>query len=248
MTADPEERVNVVVRPLADSRASASDAAHSRESSLAPPVVSVSVPVAREPLLKRPLDVALSSGMLLASAIVWVAIAVAIKLEDGGPVFYRQERWGRGGKRFWVLKFRTMIPDSDRKFGVRQATESDDRVTRVGRFLRACGLDELPQLLNIFRGDMSFVGPRALAITERDAAGNLLRYETQPGFQTRVSVRPGLTGIATIYLPKDASAARKFSTDRIYIRRMSFWLDVRLILLSFWISFRGKWESRKGKM
>ena len=204
--------------------------------------------IKREPRLKRPLDLALSGAMLLASALVWAAIALAIKLEDRGPVFYRQERWGRGGHRFQILKFRTMIADSDKKFGVRQASVGDSRITRIGRILRACGLDELPQLLNIFRGEMSFVGPRALSTTERDADGNPLRYETEPGFLTRVSVRPGLTGLATIYLPKDASAPRKFRTDLLYVRRISFWLDVRLILLSFWISFRGNWESRKGKV
>ena len=201
-----------------------------------------------EPLLKRPLDLALSGAMLLASAPVWGLIALAIKLQDGGPVLYRQERWGRGGTRFQVLKFRTMVADADRRVGVRQAAEGDRRITRVGRFLRACGLDELPQLLNIFRGEMSFVGPRALATGERDKDGNPLDYEQMPGFRTRVSVRPGLTGLATIYLPKDASARRKFRADLLYIRKLSFWLDLRLILVSFWISFRGKWETRGGKV
>jgi lipopolysaccharide/colanic/teichoic acid biosynthesis glycosyltransferase len=113
--------------------------------------------------------------------------------------------------------------------------------------MRACGMDELPQLVNIFRGEMSFVGPRALAVNERDQDGNQMRYENLPHFVDRVSVRPGLTGIATIYLPKDASAPRKFRADLLYVRRLSFWLDVRLIFLSFWISFRGKWETRGRK-
>lgn len=203
------------------------------------------VAVRREPRLKRPLDLLLSGAMLAASAPVWVAIALAIKLEDGGPVLYRQERWGRGGAKFAVLKFRSMVVGADR---LRQAAEDDARITRVGRFLRAFGLDELPQLLNIFRGEMSFVGPRALAVGERDREGVPLDYERLPGFAERLSVRPGLTGLATIYLPKDASPRRKFAVDALYVRRLSFWLDVRLIALSFWISVRGRWETRGAKL
>src|SRR4030067_2936991 len=126
------------------------------------PIHAIFVPKVREPWLKRPLDVTLSSLMLVLSAPVSLLIALAIKLEDGGPVFYRQERWGRGGARFKAFKFRTMVPHSDRVFGIKQATENDARITRVGRVLRAMGLDELPQMISIFRGEMSFVGPRAL--------------------------------------------------------------------------------------
>ena|SRR5581483_4394976 len=206
------------------------------------------IPARREPLLKRPLDIALAGAMLVASAPLWAVVALAIKREDGGPIFYRQERWGRRGTHFAVLKFRTMVADSDSRFGVRQAAEGDSRITRVGRFLRACGMDELPQLLNIFRGEMSFVGPRALATNERDRAGNPLAYDALPGFEVRMGVRPGLTGVATIYLPKDASVRRKFQADLLYVRQLSFWLDVRLIALSFLISFRGKWETRGNKV
>jgi lipopolysaccharide/colanic/teichoic acid biosynthesis glycosyltransferase len=202
----------------------------------------------KEPMLKRPCDIALAVAMLLLSAPAWPAVALAIKLEDHGPVFYRQERWGRNQTRFQVLKFRSMVQSSDRDFGVRQATENDQRVTRVGRFLRATGLDELPQLLNILRGDMSFVGPRALSTVERSQAGLPIVYESTPGFSTRLLVRPGLTGLATIYLPKDASSSLKFQTDLLYVGQLSFWLDVRLIALSFWISFRGKWETRNTKL
>jgi lipopolysaccharide/colanic/teichoic acid biosynthesis glycosyltransferase len=140
------------------------------------------------------------------------------------------------------------VSDSDRLFGVRQATEGDQRVTRVGRFLRATGMDELPQLLNILRGEMSFVGPRALSTSERDRHGELIRYEQTPGFAERLLVRPGLTGLATIYLPKDTPSDVKFQTDLQYVRGLSFWLDVRLVALSFWISFRGRWEARQAKI
>ena len=206
------------------------------------------IPARREPAMKRPLDVGLSLLMLVCSAPVWALVALAIKLEDGGPVFYRQRRWGRSGGEFSVRKFRTMVADADQRFGPRQAREGDDRVTGVGRVLRSWGVDELPQLISIFLGEMSFVGPRALAIGERDADGNPLHYERVAGFVERLAVRPGLTGIATVYLPKDAPVHRKFHVDRLYIRRQSFWLDVRLIMASFWISFRGNWETRERKL
>jgi lipopolysaccharide/colanic/teichoic acid biosynthesis glycosyltransferase len=202
----------------------------------------------REPWLKRPLDIALAATMLVTSAPAWLVIALGVKLEDRGPIFYRQQRWGRGGQRFHVLKFRTMVPTSDRDFGVRQAAEHDRRITRMGRFLRATGLDELPQIVNILAGQMSFVGPRALATDEHDKDGRPIRYEETPGFSTRLLVRPGLTGLATIYLPKDATSAEKFQSDLLYVQRLSLWLDLRLIALSFWISFRGKWETRAKKL
>jgi lipopolysaccharide/colanic/teichoic acid biosynthesis glycosyltransferase len=204
----------------------------------------------REPLLKRLLDVLISLTMLLASIPLSLLIAIAIKFEDGGPIFYRQERWGRFGKKFMVFKFRTMIPDADKKFGLRQAKENDHRITRVGRFLRSAGLDELPQILNILRGEMSFVGPRALAVGEIifDKQGQRIAYEKTPGFHRRQVARPGLTSLATIYIPKDSPAHQKFRYDLYYVRKISLGLDIRLIALSFWISFRGKWETRQQKV
>jgi lipopolysaccharide/colanic/teichoic acid biosynthesis glycosyltransferase len=168
---------------------------------------------------KRALDVCLSGVGLLLSAPVWGALAAIIKLEDGGPVFYTQDRVGEGGRVFTVFKFRSMIPNAEAVVGALQATEHDPRVTRIGRIMRATAMDELPQLWNIFRGDMSFVGPRAL--------------------------RPG---VAQIYAPRDVGRRNKFRYDRLYARRESFWLDVRLILLSFWITFRGRWEHRGSKV
>ncbi len=203
----------------------------------------------KEPLLKRPLDVALASLMLLVSAPVSLLIALAIKLEDGGPIFYYQERWGRGGAFFKAYKFRTMVAHSDRDFGIKQAAKNDTRITRVGRVLRAMGLDELPQMISIFLGSMSFVGPRALAVGEilHDENGRRVSYEEIPDFWRRLSVRPGLTGVTTIYKPKDIPPRKKFRYDLLYVRKQSFWLDVRLIVLSFWISFRGRLEHRQKK-
>ena len=213
-------------------------------------VHAIVVPKIKEPLLKRPLDVILSTFMIILSAPVSLVIVLAIKLEDGGPIFYLQDRWGRGGSHFKAYKFRTMVPHSDKIFGIKQAKENDQRITRVGKLLRAMGLDELPQIINILKGEMSFVGPRALAVGEilYDENGCRLNYEEIPDFWRRMSVRPGLTGISTIYRAKDISPRKKFRNDLLYIRKQSFWLDLRLIIMSFWISFRGKWESRQRKI
>ena len=198
---------------------------------------------------KRTFDVVLSGVGLIASAPLWAVIAVLIKLEDGGPVFYIQERSGRHGVPFEVRKFRSMIPDAEASVGAIQASAHDPRVTRVGRLLRATAMDELPQLWNIFRGDMSFTGPRALRPGEIETigSGQLERLEDVPGFAVRASVLPGLTGIAQIFAPRDIPRRLKFRYDILYVRRQSFWLDLRLVALSFWITFRGTWEARGAK-
>jgi len=207
-------------------------------------------PGQRSPWAKRALDVTLAGAGLLGSAPLWLAIALAIKWEDGGPLFFHDQRVGQGGRVFRVLKFRTMVTDADRLFGPRQAAEDDPRVTRVGKVLRARALDELPQLWNIFKGGMSFVGPRALRPGEIHTRGDgrFVPLAHIPGYQERHAVRPGLTGVAQIYADRDVSPRQKIRYDRLYIRRQSFWLDVRLILLSFWISFRGTWEQRGRKV
>lgn len=206
-------------------------------------------PVPSDSALKRPFDLALSGLGLLGSLPLWALFAVLIKLDDGGPVFYGQVRVGRGGRRFRSWKFRSMIPDSDRRFGPLQAAEGDARITRVGRLLRATAMDELPQLWNIFVGDMSFVGPRALAPSEieRESSAEAVPLEKVAGYEARHRVRPGLTGIAQIYARRDLPRRQKFRLDLLYIRKQSFWLDLRLIALSFWITFRGKWEARGRK-
>jgi lipopolysaccharide/colanic/teichoic acid biosynthesis glycosyltransferase len=142
-----------------------------------------------------------------------------------------------------------MIPDAEAGVGAVQSAESDPRVTRVGRLMRATAMDELPQLWNIFRGDMSFVGPRALRPGELEVNGSgaIERLEEVPGFEVRCTVRPGLTGIAQIFAPRDVVRRHKFRYDRFYVRRQSLCLDARLILLSFWITFRGTWEARGRK-
>jgi lipopolysaccharide/colanic/teichoic acid biosynthesis glycosyltransferase len=207
-------------------------------------------PSRRALFLKRPFDVALSSFGLLLSAPLWVAIPLAIRLEDRGPVFYAQERVGRGGRIFKALKYRSMVKDAETASGPVQAVVNDPRVTKVGRFLRASAMDELPQLLNILKGDMSFVGPRALRPSEREVNGGqeTESIATIPRYDARHSVRPGLTGLAQVFLPGETPRRKKFRYDLLYIRKRSFGLDLRLIALSFWITFRGKWESREPKV
>jgi lipopolysaccharide/colanic/teichoic acid biosynthesis glycosyltransferase len=200
-------------------------------------------------MLKRSFDAALAGFGLVASAALWAVIAAAIKLEDGGPIFYRQERVGLGGRTFDALKFRSMRPDAESMTGAVQASENDPRVTRIGRAMRATAMDELPQLLNILRGDMSFVGPRARRPGEIEAGGDgrLTRLEEVPGFDQRIKVRPGLTGLAQIYARRDVPRRQKFRYDRVYVNHQSMALDLRLILISFWISLQGTWEARGRK-
>ena len=198
--------------------------------------------------MKRAFDSALALFGLAVSAPLWLVFAAAIKLEDGGPIFYSQDRVGRDGRVFRALKFRSMHQDAECATGPLQARVGDARITRVGRIMRATAMDELPQLWNIFHGDMSFVGPRALRPGEIELEGDTpVPLEAVPGYTDRIVVRPGLTGIAQVYAPRDIPRRHKFRYDALYIRRQSLWLDIRLILLSFWISFRGTWESRARK-
>ncbi len=198
---------------------------------------------------KRALDVVLSGAGLVVSLPLWAVAAAAVKLEDGGDVFYSQERVGLGGTVFRVFKFRSMIQDAEARTGALQASDRDPRITRTGRLMRATALDELPQLWSIFRGDMSFVGPRALRPGEIEVNGDgrHVALEEVAGFAERCRVVPGLTGVAQIYAPRDIPRRQKFRYDRVYVERRSFWLDVRLIMLSFWITFRGTWEARGRK-
>jgi lipopolysaccharide/colanic/teichoic acid biosynthesis glycosyltransferase len=201
-------------------------------------------------MLKRIFDIILSLSGIIVSSLLWILISLAIILDDRCPVFYLQDRIGKKGKIFKALKFRSMVNDAEKETGPIQAKEKDPRVTRVGRILRATAMDELPQLVNILKGDMSFVGPRALRPAELEIHGNpgTVSLEDIPGSRERQSVSPGLTGLAQVYLPTDALREEKFGYDLQYIKIQSFWLDLKLIVLSFWITFRGKWESREKKI
>jgi lipopolysaccharide/colanic/teichoic acid biosynthesis glycosyltransferase len=200
--------------------------------------------------LKRLFDIVVVLAGLVISSPLWLVFALAIKLEDRGPVFFTQERWGKDKSKIRVYKFRTMIPNAVEKFGHIQAREHDPRVTRVGHFLRATSLDEMPQLLNILKGDMSWVGPRALPIDEIQAQGEGadLPDEAIPGFDARARLRPGLTGITQIFAPRGIPRQQKYQYDAIYANSQSLWLDLRLIFLSLWITLRARWEARGNKL
>jgi len=193
--------------------------------------------------MKRTFDTLLSGVGLILSSPLWLLFSLLVKLQDRGPVFYGQERMGRNGKTFRALKFRSMIIDAEKGTGAVWASENDPRVTRIGRLLRATAMDELPQLWNIFKGDMSFVGPRA----ERPELVEQFA-KTISRYHDRFAVRPGLTGIAQVYGQYDTPARHKLKYDRLYINNASLFLDLKLIALSFLITFGGKWEQREKKI
>jgi len=201
-------------------------------------------------VLKRAFDVLVSGAGLIVLSPISLLIAMAIKLDDGGAVLFSQERVGLNGRVFKVHKFRSMVVDAERHTGAVQATIDDPRITRVGRILRATAFDEMPQLWNILTGDMSVVGPRPLRPGEADttADGAHLPLSAIRGYEGRHRVRPGLTGLAQVYAPRDLPRTGKFRYDLLYQRRASFCLDLRLVFQSFWITLRGRWEDRGRKL
>ncbi len=178
-------------------------------------------------MIKRFMDVVLS---LLAAVITlpfFAVIGAAIKLTDGGPVFYRQVRLTKGGKEFEIYKFRTMIQNAEAESGARLASEKDPRILPVGRFLRATRLDELPQIYNILKGDMSIVGPRP----ERPELAAEIEKEI-PEFTYRLKVKAGLTGYAQVYGKYNTTSYDKLKLDLTYIRNYSILLDLKLIIMT----------------
>ena len=178
-------------------------------------------------IMKRFVDVVFSAFGLMISSPLFLIFAVAIKMTDGGPVFYKQERLTIGGRHFWIYKFRTMIQDAEKKSGPRLAGEKDDRILPVGHILRRTRLDELPQLINILKGEMSLVGPRP----ERpELAAEITR--DIPEFEYRLKVKAGLTGYAQIYGKYNTTPYDKLKLDLTYIRNYSMLLDLRLMLMT----------------
>jgi len=142
-----------------------------------------------------------------------------------------------------------MIVDAEKYFGPLQAQDHDQRVTRIGRLLRNTAMDELPQLINILKGDMSFVGPRALPPVEIEAGDSQPKSVWEfKGFKERSGITPGLTGIAQILAPRDIPRSEKFKYDIWYVKNQSFLLDIYLIFLSFLVTFMGKWETREDRL
>lgn len=182
-------------------------------------------------IVKRLMDIVLSGLMLLAASPFMLVTALAIRLEDGGPAFFKQERVTVNGKKFFIYKFRSMIVDAE-KHGAQFSSKNDSRITKVGRFIRATRLDELPQLLNIIKGDMSIVGPRP----ERQQYIDEFCKET-PEFIYRLKVKAGLTGYAQIYGKYNTTPLDKLKLDLMYIETYSLLSDIRLMFLTLKIMF-----------
>lgn len=182
--------------------------------------------------VKRVMDIVISAVLLVVMMPFMAFVAAAIKLYDGGPVFYSQDRLTRDGKVFRIIKFRSMKMDSEKK-GARLATKNDDRITPVGRFLRRIHFDELPQIINVFKGDMSFVGPRP----ERPEIAALYS-EKIPEFDFRLKVKAGLTGYAQVYGRYNTTPYDKLKLDMTYIENYSVFLDIKIILGTFKVLFQ----------
>lgn len=181
--------------------------------------------------IKRVMDITLLLFGLPVLVFLLPMLALAIRLDSPGPVFYRQVRCGRAGKPFSIFKFRTMVSDAEKDGKARWAQKGDSRITRVGRFLRKSRLDELPQLINILLGDMSFIGPRP----ERPDFVQMLKQEV-PFYDTRMMVKPGLTGWAQVhydYGNTTEDARVKLQYDFYYIYRWSVWMDLYILFRTF---------------
>lgn len=183
--------------------------------------------LAEQLFLKRMTDIVFSAVGLVVTAPFFLIIAVLIKATDGGPVFYKQVRLTKDRKEFEIYKFRTMIQDAEKKCGACLASEHDDRILPVGKFLRATRLDELPQLINILKGEMSLVGPRP----ERPELAEKIEADL-PEFAYRLKVKAGLTGYAQIYGKYNTTSYDKLKLDLTYIRNYSYFLDWKLILMT----------------
>ena len=193
--------------------------------------------------VKRVFDVILSGIGLVVSIPVWAISSIAIVMESGGPIFIRQERIGKGGKIFRILKFRSMDKIAHKESPTNHTNNRSERITRAGKILRATAMDELPQLLSIFSGDMSFVGPRPMHPEELGINGSKFKkLEEIPDFDMRCTIRPGLTGIAQVYKGKYDRLERKIKYDILYMKKRCFMLDAKLVLFSFFVTLFGRWE------
>jgi len=195
-------------------------------------------PSAWQAVVKRSMDIAASAAGLLVLMPLFVAVAVAIRCDSGGPVFFRQQRVGRGGRPFWLIKFRTMVQDAPKLGGSLTASHEDPRITRVGRFLRKTKIDELPQLINVLRGEMSLVGPRP------EVQKYVELFPTE--YEHLLTVRPGITDPASLVYRDEAAVLGssedaekeyvervlpdKIALSRKYVVSMSPWLDLQLIV------------------
>ncbi|WP_408070016.1 sugar transferase [Butyrivibrio sp. JL13D10] len=182
--------------------------------------------------IKRIIDVIGSLILIILTSWIMLITAIIVKLYDGGPVLYKQIRCTENQKEFKIMKFRSMRVDAEKDGVARLATKHDSRITPIGRFIRACRIDELPQLFNILKGEMSFIGPRP----ERPEI--IAQYmETMPEFAFRMKVKAGLAGYAQVYGKYNTTPYDKLKLDLAYIENYSVWLDIKLMLLTLKILF-----------
>ena len=178
-------------------------------------------------VVKRLIDIVCAVILLVIAFPFMFLTAIAIKLYDGGPVLYKQIRCTRDSREFYILKFRSMRVDAEKDGVARLAAKNDSRITPIGKFIRAVRIDELPQLLNILKGDMSFIGPRP----ERPEI--IAEYmQTMPEFAFRMKVKAGLAGYAQVYGKYNTTPYDKLKLDLTYIENYSVWLDLKLMLLT----------------
>ena len=181
---------------------------------------------------KRAIDIAGALILLTITSPIMLITAIIIKLYDGGPVLYKQVRCTINRKEFRIMKFRSMRTDAEKDGVARLAQKNDNRITPIGKFIRKCRVDELPQLFNILKGDMSFIGPRP----ERPEI--IAQYmEVMPEFVYRMKVKAGLAGFAQVYGKYNTSPYDKLKLDLTYIENYSFWMDIKLMLLTLKILF-----------
>lgn len=187
---------------------------------------------------KRLLDIVASFSILIITSPIMILTAIAIKLDSKGPVFFKQERSGLNGKEFLVYKFRSMVSDAEAKTGPVWSTKDDPRITRVGKLIRKVRIDELPQMINVLKGEMSLVGPRP----ERPYFVDMLSKEI-PYYKRRLKVRPGVTGWAQVKHKYDESiedVKMKLNYDLFYIENMSLRLDIKIIFRTVFVVLFGK--------
>jgi lipopolysaccharide/colanic/teichoic acid biosynthesis glycosyltransferase len=171
--------------------------------------------------MKRAMDIVLAAFALLVLSPVLLATALAVAIDSGLPVLFRQVRVGRGGQTFGMFKFRSMVRHAA-AIGPFNTSADDPRITRVGRFIRRTSLDELPQLLNVLRGDMSLVGPRPDVPLQRSLYNDA-------DWALRCSVRPGITGLAQVELRSEGTEDQRRELDLRYVREQDFWLDLKIM-------------------
>jgi len=182
--------------------------------------------------IKRTFDILVSGILLFLLSPILLTAAILIKLEDKGPIFFKQTRYKRNNATFQVLKFRSMNVIQTPEQLNKRPSKDDNRITKIGKIIRAIRLDELPQLINVLKGDMSLVGPRPLVLDEIDAATKII-----PEFYYRSNVKPGLTGLAQVKGKYDTKDKEKIRYDLLYVKKSNFWFDLKILILTIKVIF-----------